>query len=73
MFVLVILLMLVAVPRSGIAELSANTSLFATGFNNPRVLKFGPDGDLYVTEAGLGGSKGPVACEPDPPSPFDPY
>jgi len=31
-------------------------SVFATGFNNPRGLKFGPDCHLYVAEAGLGGT-----------------
>jgi glucose/arabinose dehydrogenase len=31
-------------------------SVFAAGFNNPRGLKFGPDGYLYVAEGGLGGS-----------------
>ncbi len=31
-------------------------STFATGFNNPRGLTFGPDGYLYVAEGGLGGS-----------------
>jgi len=29
---------------------SANVSVFASGFNNPRGLKFGPDGNLYVAE-----------------------
>ena len=31
-------------------------TVFATGFNNPRGLKFGPDGFLYVAEGGLGGN-----------------
>src|SRR5215218_7638464 len=32
-------------------------SVFSKGFNNPRGLKFGPDGALYVAEAGLGGDE----------------
>src|SRR5262245_60228049 len=34
---------------------TATVSVFASGFNNPRGLTFGPDGFLYVAEGGLGG------------------
>ena len=34
---------------------SPHVSVFSTGFNNPRGLKFGPDGNLYVAEGGTGG------------------
>ncbi len=40
---------------------------FATGLNNPRGLKFGPDGYLYIAEGGLGGTDSTVGkCEQVP-------
>jgi sugar lactone lactonase YvrE len=39
-----------------------NVSVFASGLNNPRGLKFGPDGNLYVAEGGIGGSDSTVGC-----------
>jgi len=44
--------MLNAKPGSAVL---GTVSVFATGLNNPRGLKFGPDGNLYVAEGGLGG------------------
>jgi hypothetical protein len=45
----------VAASRGG-PSFPATPTLYATGLAFPRGLKFGPDGDLYVAEAGSGGS-----------------
>jgi glucose/arabinose dehydrogenase len=42
----------------------ATVTVFATGFNDPRGLKFGPDGYLYVAEAGVGGTTSSVGLCP---------
>ena len=52
--------------------ITTTTKVFATGFNNPRGLKFGPDGYLYVAEGGIGGTNSSTGCEQVIP-PIGPY
>jgi len=52
-----------AMAQSGPAA-HANVTVFAEGLSNPRGLKFGPDGNLYVAEGGVGGTN-PPPNDPD--------
>lgn len=48
-----------------------NWEVYASGLTNPRNMHFGPDGLLYVAEAGIGGNLEPT-CEPAD-NMFQPY
>ena len=43
-------------PTFASAQLSSNATVYATGLQEPRGLKFGPDGFLYVAQDGSGGT-----------------
>lgn len=52
---------------------AAEVTIFATGLNNPRGLRFGPDGYLYVAEGGVGGTNSTVGHCDQVPGPVGPY
>lgn len=51
----------------------ATVTVFASGLNNPRGLRWGPDNNLYVAEAGAGGTTSTVGQCEQVPSPVGPY
>jgi len=66
-------LILVILASSAVLAQSSNVSVFATGFNNPRGLTFGPDGNLYVAEGGAGGTMSSSGSCDQVISPVGPY
>jgi len=62
-----------AASAQTLPTLSSNASVFATGLNSPRGLKFGPDGALYVAEGGTGGVQSSNGLCAQVPAPVGPY
>jgi hypothetical protein len=64
----------ILVPNLGVAQqLPAGASIYASGLQAPRGLRFGPDGYLYVAEAGNGGDHGTGTACTQVPGPVGPY
>jgi hypothetical protein len=60
-------------PTTALAQQPNNFSVYAAGLQAPRGLRFGPDGSLYVAEAGAGGTNSTgTACQ-QAPAPVGPY
>jgi hypothetical protein len=60
-------------PTLVIAQQPSTFTVYASGLEAPRGLRFGPDGYLYVAEAGTGGKNSTVGTCPQVPAPVGPY
>lgn len=52
---------------------NVTVKLYAEHLNNPRGIKFGPDGNLYVAEGGVGGTKSTAGVCDQVVAPVGPY
>ena len=69
---LLLLSLFIATAYAQPSSPGGTVSVYATGLNNPRGLKFGPDGKLYVAEGGTGGTNSTTGCDQVIP-PIGPY
>ncbi|HXA92363.1 MAG TPA: hypothetical protein VNU73_03870, partial [Steroidobacteraceae bacterium] len=61
------------VPAPSRAQEPSNFTIMAKGLEGPRGLKFGPDGALYIAEAGTGGTVSTVGKCTQVVPPVGPY
>ena len=67
------LLTLSAAPPCQAQLTPSDATVYASGLYGPRGLVFGPDGTLYIAEAGQGGSNSTIGACSQVPAPVGPY